>query len=439
MFYAIWLSVLTAVCVFFAVEGLGDLAVDRIYMSPETVAARKARIYSRFSAYVTENAISGQDTQAVAAWSAGHRYVTILIFKGDSLDLRVSGGKVQSSDSMENYERLQYSQQYGKLYPMRFSDGVYQIAIGDSSETREYFLNRLIALALGVMAFMGILLLYVRRLSLRIIHLSHEAVEIGAGDLERPITVSGEDELAMLAAEMDQMRRSLIQRMSSERQAWEANSELITAISHDIRTPMTSLIGYLGLLNENGFDDPERCRQFAASAYGKAMELKDLTDELFRYFLVFGRADPRMDVQTYDASLLLEQLLGEAEYDLTDAGFSVRHIEFSGGCAVNADPLYLKRVFDNLVSNIKKYADPRHPVVVLPEWKGGFLSVALSNRVKKLANPVESTKIGLRTCEKIMSLLGGSFAAGREGETFTARLKLPAIPAPPEETPQGEE
>ena len=84
---------------------------------------------------------------------------------------------------------------------------------------------------------------------------------------------------------------------------------------------------------------------------------KALTDELFRYFLVFGRADLEMNLETLDARLLLEQLLGEAEFDLSDAGFAVQRIEFEGECSVTADPMYLKRVLDNLVSNIKKYAD----------------------------------------------------------------------------------
>ena len=174
---------------------------------------------------------------------------------------------------------------------MRFADGVYRVAIGDSSNVREDNINRILSVLLASIAFISIMFWYIRRLTNRIIRLSREAEAIGAGDLEAPITVKGEDELATLAVEMDSMRRSVIERMSGERRAWEANSELITAISHDIRTPMTALIGYLGLLNGNGVPDADRNRAFISSAYDKAMELKDLTDELFKYFLVFGRAE----------------------------------------------------------------------------------------------------------------------------------------------------
>ena len=75
--------------------------------------------------------------------------------------------------------------------------------------------------------------------------------------------------------------------------------------------PMTALIGYLDLLNEDGFQNPERAKRFASSDYQKAMELKDLTDELFRYFLVFGRARVEMNKEDH------QSLYAEAENILT--------------------------------------------------------------------------------------------------------------------------
>lgn len=433
MLYVILLSVLTAAAVFLLIAGIGDLAVDRIYMSPEAVSSRKAEIYSRFAAYVTANNISGGDAAAVAKWTSQNSYVTILIYDGDELHLRSSAGQAQGPSNLQEVDRIQYVGQYGKLYPMRFADGLYAIAIGDSSQTREYAINRMTAVSLAAVAFVAIMLWYVRRLSLRIIRLSREARVVGAGDLEHPIAAAGEDELSMLAGEMDHMRRSVIERMGSERQAWEANSELITAISHDIRTPMTSLIGYLGLLNEGDFSDLERVRQFSASAYGKAMELKDLTDELFKYFLVFGRSDPELAMEPFDGAMLLGQLISESAFDLTDAGFTVNNIGLEAACTVTADPLYLKRVLDNLVSNIKKYADRACPVIVLTELKDGMLTVCFSNTVSRTGSRAESTRIGLRTCEKILSLMGGRFLTRRDETHFAAEFSLPAAPGVPEE------
>lgn len=420
MLYMILLSLLCAALVYLGVYSLGSLALERIYMSPESRAARQAEIYSEFYQFVTSNQITGDNTDAVAGWTREHPYVTILVYQDETLNLRPAQG---GPSPLPSSSALQYSSVYGRLYPMRFADGVYRIAIGDSSNVREDNINRLLAVLLGSVAFISIMFWYIRRLTNRIIRLSREADIIGAGDLEAPITVKGEDELATLASEMDSMRRSVIERMSGERRAWEANSELITAISHDIRTPMTALIGYLGLLNEGRLE--EREKQFAASAYDKAMELKDLTDELFKYFLVFGRAELELNRESFDARFLLEQLLGEAEFDLRDAGFEVERSEFAGECQLSTDPLYLKRVVDNLVSNAKKYADRADAVRIESELLSGILKIRMINTAAKGGPRVESTKIGLRTCEKIMSSLGGSFQTELKDGVFTAEFCLP--------------
>ena len=426
MLYMILLSLLCAGSVYLAVYGLGTLALNKIYMSPESVAARQAEIYSDFSNYVRSRNVSGSDEQAVANWPGNDAYTTILIYRDEELNLSSGNGRPVAGN-YSNANRLQYASEYGRLYPMRFADGVYHIAIGDSSQVREDTVNRMIAVVLGAIAFFAIMLSFIRRLTRRVIRLSREADVIGDGDLDAPITLQGEDELSQLAQEVDAMRHSVIQRMSGERRAWEANSELITAISHDIRTPMTALIGYLGLLNEGGLQNPEKAAQFASSAYDKAMELKDLTDELFKYFLVFGRSELELNREELDGTLLLEQLLGEAQFDLADAGFAVERRDFEGACRVSIDPLYLKRVLDNLVSNIKKYADRSQPVVFLSQLEEGRLSVCVSNRVARSMDRVESTKIGLRTCEKIMEAMDGSFQVSREDEHFAATFTLPTI------------
>lgn len=408
--------------VYFSLLQAGNLFIKNTYMSTAAVNERKAHIYQEFVAYVSSHQLSGRNTAAVARWTEEHEHVTIYIFDMGRARQSFSGGEAGMGDMPREYD----SAVYGKLYPVRFSDGIYHIAIAEDSQHHQTMLVKILAISCACLVFLLLNLMYTQRLTQRIIQLSKEASLVSSGDLWRSIEQDRGDELGELARSMDEMRRSVIQRMGKETMAWQANSELITAISHDIRTPMTSLIGYLELLNDGGFEDEERAKQFASSAYGKAMELKDLTDQLFRYFLVYGKAELELDMESFEASLLLAQLVGEAEFELADAGFSMQHIDFEGECILKADPKYLKRVFDNIVSNIKKYADREKPVVFMSEFSGKELSLCVSNSIARSMDRVESTKIGLRTCEKIMEAMGGSFTVSTDAEHFAAELRLPA-------------
>ncbi len=421
MLYVSLFGLLTAVLLYILAGELGCLLVEKVYMSDENVVQRKAEIYSRLSSYVSENKVSGKDTKALSQWTSENDYVTILLYDSGNKHRRFSGDKAAVPELNSEYDAAKY----GSLYPLRFSDGLYLVAIVDSSESREYVLADFSAMAIAAGSMILLLLLYMNRLTKRIINLSKAATIVSSGKLEMSISAPGSDELSSLARAMDEMRQSVIEQMSSESRAWQANNELITAISHDIRTPMTSMIGYLGLLSESDFSDIERCRQFSRSAYSKAMDLKSLTDELFKYFLVFGSAQLNLDMESYDGRLLLEQLVSEAEFTLSENGFKIQRVEFHGECSIMADPLYLKRVVDNLVSNVMKYGDRAKQVMMISELKDKYLSLCISNSITRDLDRVESTKIGLRTCKRIMEQMHGDFNIENDGEHFSAELRLP--------------
>lgn len=422
MLYVSLFGLLMAVLLYILAGELGCLLVEKVYMSEENVSQRKAEIYSRLNSYVTENNISGKDTKALSLWASENEYVTILVYDGGNQHRRFSGEKAVVPEFNDEYD----ASRYGNLYPMRFADGTYMVAIVDSSEAREYVLADFSAMAIAAGSMILLLLLCINKMTKRIIALSRAATIVSSGKLEMSISAPGDDEISSLARAMDEMRQSVIEQMSSESRAWQANNELITAISHDIRTPMTSMIGYLGLLCESDFSDTERCRQFSSAAYGKAMDLKSLTDELFKYFLVFGSAQLELDMERYDGRLLLEQLVSEAEFTLSENGFSIQRIEFQGECSILADPLYLKRVVDNLVSNVMKYGDKARQVTIISELKDARLSLCFSNFITGDLARVESTKIGLRTCKRIMEQMHGGFNIENDGEHFSAELSLPA-------------
>ena len=282
------------------------------------------------------------------------------------------------------------------------------------------------ALVLAFVAYSCIAFGFTRRLARRVTRLS-EAVS-AAGALNQTIPVTGTDELARLAQNVNTMRDTIVERTRNEQTALQANSDLITAMSHDIRNPLTSLIGYLDLLEMQQAQLPEDLRRYVLASRDKAYQLKDLTGEMFRYFLVFSRGEQETHPEPYDAQILCAQLLGECAEELRSRGFDVNLLLLGTPCTVTTDAQMLKRVTDNLLSNIEKYADPAARLTILAEREGERLHVCFANRARRELARVESNHIGLRTCAAILKLLGGEFVTHRDGDDFTAEFTLPVTP-----------
>ena len=417
-------AILAGFLIYILSTAIGNYFVDRYYMSPEAVSSRRLDVYNELKTYVQDHQLSSRDSVRLGEWTMQQEYVTIVV---RSEHTRVEAGNwgAATTELPRGGEKTFPELSGEGIYYLRFADGIFQISISESSHTREYALVTIISLILACVAVLTLMAIYIHQITHRVVQLSNVAQDIGRGNLQREIYVSGHDELSLLGREMDDMRQGILRRIASEHKAWQANSSLITAISHDLRTPMTAMIGYLELLKSGSHDEAQRQR-FLDSAHNKAMELKDLTDELFKYFLVFGNADIPLKCESYDAGILLDQLLGENVIELSDAGYKIRYLRLQGECRIYVDVLHLKRLFDNLLSNIRKYADQTRPVVILSEIVDErTLSICFSNSKGEQVGKVESSGIGLETCYKIAEQLGGRFKCGGDDDHFVAELFLP--------------
>ena len=283
----------------------------------------------------------------------------------------------------------------------------------------------IVSLLLGCAVLALTLLAYNRRIARRVVAISQEVQSIGAGNLYLQLEPKGRDEISQLTASVEQMRLSLLRKTSEEQRALQQNSDLITAMSHDIRNPLTALLGYLDLAKNGQYRSEDELQSYLDAAYGKAEQLKTLTDELFRYSLLFGCKELPMQMEIYDARLLLEQLLGESRVQLQQQGFMVQLLLPQQEVQIEADVMYLKRVLDNLFDNIRKYADPAQSVAIAALIEDGALHICLSNSVNPASGRIESNKIGLRTCAKIMAQMAGGFKRYTENGKFTAEVILP--------------
>lgn len=416
-----------AVAVFCAGGVLGRAMVNRIYLSEDALNARLNREVGSFRSYVSENQVTSTNVSAIGLWNQDHRNIQLTVFGLTTTVSSTSNGAELVGNEYGLVIRAGELADGAVEFPVKFADGMYSVAVYDSSADSFYILAALVALALAVVAFLTTVLLYDQHITHTVQTLSRQVRQVSQGDLGMRIVPMSDDEIGQLALDVDAMRLSILDKLQREEAVWEANNQLITAVSHDIRTPLTALMGYLEILSDES-TAPEDRATYLQICKNNAVRLKSLTDELFGFFLVFGKPVPDQFPEEFDASTLLDQILMEHEMNLAQSGFQPevrREGELTGKLVV--DLTHLRRVFDNLFSNVNKYADPEKPVTITQTVEEGTVCVTIVNSIARPSNRVESNRIGLRTCDKLVTAMGGQFRQEKTGETFTAVVQLPLM------------
>lgn len=412
-----------ALALFFVLQTGGDFLIRRTYLAPGRVQARVGKEISSFRDYVDEKNVYSSDASAIGAWNREHPYVMLTVTGRDTIVTSDRNGAtlllVSSALSLRAGEGTVYE------FPVTFRDGPFSVEIYEFSETKLPGIVTVLSFILSGLVFLTYMSLYERRVIRSVQKLSRQVQTVSRGDLQTEIVPQTNDEIGALASDVDAMRLSIIDRLKGEQEAWQANKDLITAISHDIRTPLTALTGYLEILSDDS-PDPETREAYLKICRNHCGRLKELTDDLFRFFLVFGQPVPQQELEPFDAPTLIQQILLEAQLELSRDHLELQILPvepFSG--TVCADLKNLRRVFDNIWSNLRKYADAGQPVTAGEAVKDGYLEVFVTNFVRRDEAAAESSKIGLKTCEKLLSAMDGSFEASRDGERFTAKIRLP--------------
>lgn len=178
--------------------------------------------------------------------------------------------------------------------------------------------------------------------------------QISNGELKINIPINRSDELGTLASNINSMAFKL-DTLIEEEKSWEkVKNDLITNVSHDLRTPLTSILGYLDLISNTKYEDEEKLRYYSGIAYSKCTELKLLIDDLFEYSKLNNND---MKVSKIDINLteLLEQVVVGFMPLLNENEMEYRLFFSKEKIFVNADPALIARLFNNLINNAINY------------------------------------------------------------------------------------
>ncbi len=315
------------------------------------------------------------------------------------------------------------------LLPIEFSDGTLLVSIVDSTDYLYYNMASIASLVGGVLVFVVVLMFYFTRVTRKITRLAKDVQAVYESDMSIGIrTDRGNDEFAVLTRNVEQMRSSMLESLEKEKEALEANSELITAMSHDIRTPLTVLLGYIDVMKEA--PDGSDIGEYLHASEVTALRLKELSDNMFKYFLVSGKGI-ETDVSVYDARTLAEQLISEHVLLLMEKNYNVTNEnKINQGTLIKTDAQMLMRVVDNAFSNIYKYADKEKQVNIISEDIKGGVAISFENHISAKDTRSESNNVGLRSCEKLCESMGAKLVYGekklRGDRIFTLKIEIPA-------------
>ena len=296
---------------------------------------------------------------------------------------------------------------------------------------------------LGIIVF-SVLFLLLQKRSLEYIRKLYEAMQnISEGDLNTEVEVIGDDEFSSMAASLNQMTQDIRSLMDKERESERTKNELITNIAHDLRTPLTSIIGYLELLSVGNSLPPEMEKKYIDIAYTKAKRLEKLIEELFG-FTKLNCGKISMKVGQVDIIKLLSQLLEEFYPSFMEKNLVYELRSNVPIKVITADGNLLARLFDNLINNAIKYGADGKRIIVDVEAEDTVVTVSVTNfgyvipekdlpllfnkfyRVEHSRSAATGgTGLGLAIAKNIVDMHGGDIhvTSDLNGTVFTVKLK----------------
>lgn len=274
-------------------------------------------------------------------------------------------------------------------------------------------------------------------------HIIGELHYIAQGHLEHriPFRVNGNQQHVITS--VNALVDTITQAMQEERASEKSKDELITNVSHDLRTPLTSIIGYLGLIGDHQYQSEEDIVKYSHIAYDKAKQMKNLVEDLFEYTKVQQHGAP-VNLMTVDLGQLLEQVGASFELEADKKGMAINVSCEPTPLSITANPEKLGRLFSNLVANALKYGHGASYIHLTAKQLGEKVVITVADDGEKI--PAESVKhlferfyrvessrnkatggtgLGLAIVQSIVELHHGSVTARSDDQETAFVVTLP--------------
>ncbi len=415
-------SAIAAGAVFLAMNMAGEIAISEYYYKSDYEGRQNRKYIERLQAYVEEQGLSSVDSEKLHSWVARQKILLLYIYKDKILIFDSSN----PTEEVRQEEITFNPYEWEVYYTIQFADGEAQVSILGAYAYQFYNYAMIAELLLSFGLFLLLVILGIRKKMKYIRQLSHEIEILEGGSLDYEITVKGRDELSALAEGLDDMRKSFRKLIDQEAKILRESQKIVTEMSHDLRTPVTSIMLYTEILKTGKGQTEEQRREYIEKIDKKSRRMKQLIDHLFEYSLVTGETEIQLEEpETYE--VLFYDLFSETCSYLEQSGFRVEFKVQWIDRRLRIYTSYITRIMDNITSNIIKYADPGQPVIIRTVYAKNLAGFSIENVRKQETEQKESTCVGLQSIKSMMVKMGGSCEIRQGGEQFEIEIRFPCV------------
>lgn len=280
-----------------------------------------------------------------------------------------------------------------------------------------------------------------RQMQLR--HVIEELHYIADGHFDHRIPFVVKTDLQKVIDSINALVDSTVASMEEERQIEQSKDDLITNVSHDIRTPLTSIIGYLGLLKSSELNEDQT--KYIQIAYDKALQMKALAEDLFEYTTLRSSTNNKLVLAPLHVNSMLEQVAAGFELEAEKKNITFNVITRPRDLVIDADVKMIVRMLNNLISNALKYGHGATEInLIANKVNNEFVELRVENNGEQIPKKslqkifdrfyrVESSRnlktggtgLGLAITKSIVDLHGGNIKCQSTAELTSFIIQLP--------------
>ena len=408
--------------IFLVLYLLIDSVIIQLFDNAEFEQKHRVQQAESLQEYVIDEEIGMDNLDALDRWEKHQPVLLLEMFDGQKCIY------TSRKDHLKKRSRRVYA---GDPELMADSDYAFSIVLADQTATaiiysdfmyKYYVVGTAISAGAALILFVLLFLFSTGNLIRYICRLGEEVEILEGGNLEYVVSVQGNDELTDLARSMNRMRVSLLEQMKKEQELQQANRQLITEMSHDLRTPLTGLMLYTEILRFHRYETEEELQEYLEKIDLKAHHLKQMSDHLFEYAQE-GKKSGYQEKRSFQEACRepMENMICElkARNFQVETELQWRSYPIMAG----RDPV--ERIIENICSNIVKYAHPDAPVWIETSYSNHYCGLIFLNTVAEGISHAESSGVGLESIQNLVKEMNGICTIEETEAAFIISVMFP--------------